>query len=216
MRKAEASGLAPAARRCYCRHSPASSASALPSGGLVPQHPAPAAPSLCPVLREAPAPARALGGRMTELQSALLRRQLAGERAGGWAAGRAAIAASSCPLLPPPGRSRAGGAGRLRGAAGSGETGAGLREWGARAPVRAGPITSSLAFRVLGAGARPSLGPRTGPGTPQTGRGACPPSPTVRWDVAGEGLWVPRPGGPSLEGAGPGSGAPETAGPRGR
>lgn len=77
---AEPSGPAPAARRCSRRPGPACPGSGAPvAGARAPQHlrlPAPPQPALG--LPEAPAPARALGGRMTELQSALLlRRQLA-------------------------------------------------------------------------------------------------------------------------------------------
>ena len=105
-----------------------------------------------------------------------------------------------CPLLPSSRALPGWRAGRSRGAAGSGEIGRGPARVGS---LGAGPGRVHHFFpsfpRVLGAGARPSLGPRTGPGSPGDG-GELVPSPTVRWDVAGEGLWVPCPGRPSLEG----------------
>ncbi|XP_052513834.1 ubiquitin-conjugating enzyme E2 G1 [Budorcas taxicolor] len=80
VRKAEASGLAPAARRRYRRHSPASLGFGAPVvGARVPQHTQlQQLRSLCPVLRKPRRQPGPLAGRMTELQSALLlRRQLA-------------------------------------------------------------------------------------------------------------------------------------------
>lgn len=80
MRKAEASGLAPAARGRYRRHSPASLGFGAPVvGARVPQHTQfQQLRSLCPVLRKPRRQPGPLAGRMTELQSALLlRRQLA-------------------------------------------------------------------------------------------------------------------------------------------
>lgn len=127
---------------------------------------------------------------MTELQSALLlRRQLAGERAGGGAPARAAITASSCLLLLssswalPGGRPDGQGEAAAPGEAGSGP--ARLGNQGA-SPSRAHHFFPCF-LRALGAGTRPSLGPRTGPAAPGEG-GEVAPSPTVRWDVAGEGL----------------------------
>lgn len=80
MRRAEPSGLAPAARRRDRRPSPPALGFGAPIvGARVPQHTrSQQSPEPVPSLSKAPAPAWALGGRMTELQSALLlRRQLA-------------------------------------------------------------------------------------------------------------------------------------------
>ncbi|XP_059763647.1 ubiquitin-conjugating enzyme E2 G1, partial [Balaenoptera ricei] len=80
VRKAEASGLAPAARRRYRRPSPASLGFGAPVvGARVPQHTQLQQPqSLSPVFRKPRRQPGPLAGRMTELQSALLlRRQLA-------------------------------------------------------------------------------------------------------------------------------------------
>lgn len=180
MRRVEPSGTAPARCRSRCP-SPASLGFRDPVAGPVflstPSSSRPQSLSL--TLRKPRRQPGPLAGRMTELQSALLlRRQLAGEQAGGGVPGRAAIADSGAHCLLPPFGRRPGGEGSRPARAGS--TGS----------VPAGPSTSCLAFRGFwGRGRVPALA---------LGRGLAPreweggrPSPTVRWGVAGEGLWIP-------------------------
>lgn len=120
--------------------------------------------------------------------------------------------AAACSSSPPPGRSRAGGRtgeGKRQPPA---RPGAGLRGWGAKAPVPAGPITSFPAFLGIRGGDAPQPRPQDRACRPEGRRGGCP-LPHCSVGRCGGGAVSPQPRRTLPGGAGPGSGAAEAAGP---